>query len=136
VILAQRLLNAVPHSISRPMPVLEDRGICTPATLSTIDTAYPPARTWVPFKRQRPRPGEISILQQLDKDELQHIGMIVNADGGQGNGHQSGVMRRQFKANGEITGESGKTARLKGWADLDALWAVVVAQSPIKDLAG
>ncbi|GAB5537141.1 MAG: hypothetical protein Rubg2KO_33900 [Rubricoccaceae bacterium] len=104
-----------------------------------VDLKYSPARTWVPFSGNRPLPGDIYVLGQYDNpSEFQHVGIIVDAqgnewttaDGGQGNGWQSGIMKRRFHPSGQIDGELGNQARLRGWVDLDALAAVAVAAFP------
>lgn len=106
-----------------------------------VDRDYPPARTWIPFAGGRPLPGDIYVLHQFsDPTKFQHVGVIVSAegstwttaDGGQGNGHQSGFIERKFHADGQIDGEFGNKARLRGWVDLDALWTVIVASTPHK----
>lgn len=91
-------------------------------------------KCWVPFNGgNRPLPGDIFLLSKVDSSTtFQHVGIIVDptgdnwttADGGQGNGWQSGFVKRQFFADGKIKGEFGNWARLKGWVDLDALYAV------------
>jgi peptidoglycan hydrolase-like protein with peptidoglycan-binding domain len=104
----------------------------------TVDAQYG-ASTWVPFTSNRPLPGDIYLLSKFDRPaEFQHVGVIVSADGsdwmtadaGQGNGWQSGFVKRRFQPSGQIDGEFGNTARLKGWVDLDALYAVAVAAFP------
>jgi hypothetical protein len=105
-----------------------------------IDRQHAPLRPcWVPFAGNRPMPGDIYILSRHDRPgEFQHVGVIVSAegsdwltaDGGQGNGWQSGLIRRQFQGDGTITGEFGNKARLKGWADLDTIHAVARASFP------
>lgn len=57
----------------------------------------------------------------------------VTADGGQGNGWQSGFIPRKFYSTGQIDGEFGNKAWLKGWVDLDNLREVLAAYFP-KDL--
>jgi peptidoglycan hydrolase-like protein with peptidoglycan-binding domain len=103
-----------------------------------VDQQYA-ARTWVTFGGNRPRPGDIYILSQYENTAMfQHVGVIVSADGnewmtadgGQGNGWQSGFVKRQFQADGRIDGEFGSKARLRGWVDLDALFAVAVSAFP------
>ena len=83
----------------------------------------PPRPCWVSFAGNRPSPGDIYILSRHDRPaEFQHVGVIISAegadwltaDGGQGNGWQSGLIRRHFQGDGTITGEFGKKARLKG----------------------
>jgi hypothetical protein len=91
-------------------------------------------KTWIPFNGgNRPLPGDIFLLCKVESSStFQHVGIIVDptgdnwttADGGQGNGWQSGYVKRQFFADGRIKGEFGNWARLKGWVDLDALYAV------------
>jgi len=122
-------------------------GICyltTPMTgwepfAKAVDQKYSPARTWVPFAGNRPLPGDIYVLGQFDNpNAFQHVGIIVDAtgsewmtaDGGQGNGWQSGFMKRHFHPSGQIDGEFGNKAKLRGWVDLDALAAVAVAALP------
>jgi peptidoglycan hydrolase-like protein with peptidoglycan-binding domain len=106
-----------------------------------VDTQYSPAKKcWVPFAGgNRPLPGDIYLLAQYDKPaQFQHVGVVLDAsgsewstcDGGQGNGWQSGAVKRQFQADGVITGEFGNKARLKGWVDLDNLYAVAQASFP------
>jgi hypothetical protein len=98
------------------------------------------SKTWVPFSSgRRPLPGDIYLLAKFDSPgEFQHVGIIVNADGeqwttadgGQGNGWQSGFVKRRFYATGQIDGEFGNKAWLKGWVDLDALYAVAISAFP------
>jgi hypothetical protein len=97
------------------------------------------ARTWVPFAGNRPLPGDIYVLHKLENPGMfQHVGIIVSAQGadwmtadaGQGNGFQSGFMKRRFQASGQIDGESGNQAVLRGWVDLDAMFAVAIAAFP------
>ena len=104
-----------------------------------VDKQYAPARTWVPFSAARPLPGDIYILGQYDDpNRFQHVGIIVNAqgeewttaDGGQGNGWQSGFVKRRFHAGGQIDGEFGNKAMLRGWVNLDALYAVAISAFP------
>ena len=72
---------------------------------------------------------------------FQHVGVILSAegsdwltaDGGQGNGRQSGIMSRKFKPDGEIEGEQGKKAWVNGWLDLDCLHEF--ARSPFRTSA-
>ena len=100
----------------------------------------PPKKCWVPFVGgNRPLPGDIYLLAQYDKPaEFQHVGVVLDAsgsewstcDGGQGNGWQSGAVKRQFQSDGVITGEFGNRARVKGWVDLDNLYAVAQASFP------
>lgn len=103
-----------------------------------VDAKYG-SRTWVPFAGNRPLPGDIYTLARFEKpSEFQHVGIIVNADGeewttadgGQGNGWQSGFVKRRFHASGQIDGEFGNKAWLKGWVNLDALFAVAIAAFP------
>jgi hypothetical protein len=98
-----------------------------------IDRGAPPRKCWVPFGGRRPLPGDIYLLSQTtNKAMFQHVGIVVDpsgskwttADGGQGNGWQSGFVKRDFQADGLMTGEFGNKAYLKGWVDLDALFAV------------
>lgn len=107
----------------------------------SVDKQYSPAKKcWMPFNGgNRPLPGDIYLLSQYDKPEMfQHVGVILDAsgsewstcDGGQGNGWQSGAVKRQFQPDGVITGEFGNKARLKGWVDLDNLYAVAQASFP------
>jgi hypothetical protein len=97
-----------------------------------IDRKYQPVRnTWVEFNgANRPRTGDIYVLSQFEKkSDFQHVGMIISADGnewitadgGQGNGWQSGLITRKFYSTGQIDGERGNKAWLKGWVDLDNL---------------
>jgi hypothetical protein len=106
-----------------------------------VDKQHQPARKcWVPFAGgNRPMPGDIYLLAQYDKPEMfQHVGVVLDAsgsewstcDGGQGNGWQSGAVKRQFQPDGVITGEFGNKARIKGWVDLDNLYAVAQASFP------
>ena len=98
------------------------------------------SRTWIPFSGQRPLPGEIYVVGKFEnKAAFQHVGIIVNASGtewmtadaGQGNGGQSGFMKRTFNpATGQIDGEFGNQAFLRGWVDLDLLAAVAIAAFP------
>ena len=101
-----------------------------------IDQKYRPVRkTWVEFTgSNRPRTGDIYLLAQFeDKTKFQHVGMIISAegdkwvtaDGGQGNGWQSGFITRTFYSTGQIDGEFGNKAWLKGWVDLDNLREVL-----------
>ncbi len=101
-----------------------------------IDRHYNPTRkTWIPWAPgTRPLPGDVYLLsKQSNLAEFQHVGVIVDAnsstwltgDGGQGNGFQSGYVRREYDGNdGSIKGEFGNMARVKGWVDLDALYGV------------
>jgi hypothetical protein len=104
-----------------------------------VDKQHAPARTWVPFAGNRPLPGDIYVLGKFENPAaFQHVGIIVNAegnewttaDGGQGNGWQSGFVKRQFHSRGQIDGEFGNKAKLRGWVNLDALFAVAVAAFP------
>lgn len=106
-----------------------------------VDQQYAPAKKcWVPFAGgNRPLPGDIYLLSQYDKPgQFQHVGVILDpsgsewttCDGGQGNGWQSGKVKRQFQPDGVMTGEFGNKARLKGWVDLDNLYAVAKASFP------
>jgi len=121
-------------------------GICyltTPMTAweqfaKAVDNQYG-AGTWIPFTSNRPLPGDIYILSKFDRPaEFKHVGVIVSADGsdwmtadgGQGNGWQSGLVKRRFQPSGQIDGEFGNTALLKGWVDLDALYATAIAAFP------
>jgi len=69
---------------------------------------------------------------------FQHVGMIISAegsdwvtaDGGQGNGWQSGFIPRKFYSTGQIDGEFGNKAWLKGWVDLDNLREVLSQYFP------
>jgi hypothetical protein len=102
-----------------------------------IDAKYKPAKkTWVDFDgSNRPKTGDIYLLSQfLHKSEFQHVGMIVSAkesqrwitaDAGQGNGGQSGFIKRDYQTTGQIDGEAGNQAWLKGWVDLDNLAEVL-----------
>jgi hypothetical protein len=65
-----------------------------------------------------------------------HVGVIIDpsqgsewitADGGQGSGWASGLVRRQFQPDGTITGEFGNMAKLRGCVDLDSLYSVAKA---------
>ncbi|MFC3087297.1 peptidoglycan-binding domain-containing protein [Tabrizicola soli] len=106
-----------------------------------VDKQHAPARKcWVPFVGgNRPLPGDIYLLAQYDNPAMfQHVGVVLDAsgsewttcDGGQGNGWQSGIVKRQFQPDGVIAGEFGNRARLKGWVDLDNLYAVAQASFP------
>lgn len=104
-----------------------------------VDKQYAPARTWIPFSGNRPLPGDIYVLHKYENPAaFQHVGVIVSAegsdwvtaDGGQGNGWQSGFVNRRFHANGQIDGEFGNKAVLRGWVDLDALYAIAIAAFP------
>lgn len=108
----------------------------------SVDKQYQPARNcWVPFTGgNRPMPGDVYLLAQYDKPgQFQHVGVIIDAsgsewttcDGGQGGGWQSGLVKRQFEPDGVITGEFGNKARLKGWVDLDNLYAVARPSFPV-----
>jgi peptidoglycan hydrolase-like protein with peptidoglycan-binding domain len=97
------------------------------------------AHTWMPFPGGRPLPGDIYVLHKYENPSLfQHVGIIVSAegsewvtaDGGQGNGWQSGFVRRHFQPSGQIDGEFGNKAMLRGWVNLDALRAVAGAAFP------
>ena len=112
---------------------------CWEQFAKAVDKTYSPARTWVPFAGNRPLPGDIYVLGQFDNpNAFQHVGIIVDAtgsdwmtaDGGQGNGWQSGFVTRRFHPNGQIDGEFGNKAKLRGWVDLDALFAVAIAAFP------
>ncbi|MCW5746078.1 MAG: hypothetical protein KIT36_07760 [Alphaproteobacteria bacterium] len=104
-----------------------------------VDEKYG-SKTWIPFgSGAMPLPGDIYLLAKFDNPgEFQHVGIIVNpqgeqwvtADGGQGNGWQSGFVKRHFYPSGQIDGEFGNKAWLKGWVDLDALYAVAIAAFP------
>jgi hypothetical protein len=94
----------------------------------------PPRKVWVPWSAgARPLPGDIYILgKHANIAEFQHVGVIVDAtgpvwttgDGGQGNGFQSGYVKRDYSAaDGSIKGEFGNMARVRGWVDLDSLFA-------------
>ena len=106
-----------------------------------IDQKYKPAKkTWVPFTgSNRPSTGDIYVLSQYENQGMfQHVGMIISAegnewvtaDGGQGNGWQSGFITRKFYADGQIDGEKGNKAWLKGWVDLDNLREVLKQYFP------
>lgn len=105
-----------------------------------VDQQYAPARTWVPFGGNRPLPGDIYILGKYENPgQFQHVGVIAStdgkqwmtADGGQGGtGWQSGFVKREFHSDGRIDGEFGNKARLRGWVDLDALFAVAISAFP------
>lgn len=108
----------------------------------SVDKQYQPAKKcWVPFTGgNRPLPGDVYLLAQYDKPgQFQHVGVIIDAtgsewttcDGGQGSGWQSGMVKRQFEPDGVITGEFGNKARLKGWVDLDNLYAVAQSSFPV-----
>jgi hypothetical protein len=97
-----------------------------------VDEKYKPVRkTWVDFTGgNRPKTGDIYLLSQYENNaKFQHVGMIISAegnewvtaDGGQGNGWQSGFITRKFHTTGQIDGEFGNKAWLKGWVDLDNL---------------
>jgi hypothetical protein len=106
-----------------------------------IDLKYKPAKnTWVDFTgANRPKTGDIYLLAKFEKkSEFQHVGMIIStegstwvtADGGQGNGWQSGLIPRKFYPTGQIDGEFGNKAWLKGWVDLDNLREVLSQYFP------
>jgi peptidoglycan hydrolase-like protein with peptidoglycan-binding domain len=105
-----------------------------------VDAQHAPARKcWVPFGANRPIPGDIYLLARHSNPlEFQHVGVIVSstgsqwttADGGQGNGGQFGFVKRTFQPNGEMQGEFGNKAWLKGWVDLDNLHAVAASAFP------
>ncbi len=104
-----------------------------------VDKQYAPARTWVPFGGTRPLPGDIYVLGKYEnRAAFQHVGIIVSAqgndwmtaDGGQGNGWQSGFVKRRYHSSGQIDGEFGNKAMLRGWVNLDALFAVAIAAFP------
>jgi len=104
-----------------------------------VDKLYPPAQTWVPFTGNRPLPGDIYVLGKYENPAaFQHVGIIVSAqgndwvtaDGGQGNGWQSGFVKRTFHAGGQIDGEFGNKAMLRGWVNLDSLYAVATTSFP------
>lgn len=93
----------------------------------------------MPFAGTRPLPGDIYVLGKYENPAaFQHVGIIVSAegndwmtaDGGQGNGWQSGFVKRRFHSNGQIDGEFGNKAMLRGWVNLDALFAVAIAAFP------
>jgi hypothetical protein len=97
-----------------------------------IDEKYKPTKKlWVDWTgSSRPKTGDIYLLSKFEnKGEFQHVGMIISsdgdkwvtADGGQGNGWQSGFIPRKFYSTGQIDGEFGNKAWLKGWVDLDNL---------------
>lgn len=109
-----------------------------------IDDKYKPARkTWVDFRESvRPSTGDIYVLNKFESPaEFQHVGMIIGAegsewltaDGGQGNKWQSGFIKRKFYPSGQIDGEFGSKARVRGWVDLDNLREVLKEYFP-KDL--
>ncbi len=81
----------------------------------------------------------MTVLKKIDTEEFQHVGIIVDAqgdtwttcDGGQGaDGYQGGFVKRRFRSDGEIEGEFGNRARVKGWVDLDYLDAVARSAFP------
>lgn len=97
------------------------------------------SETWITFSGNRPLPGDIYVLGQYDNPaKFQHVGVIIDAsgsewttaDGGQGNGWQSGFVKRQFHQDGQIDGEFGNKARLRGWVDLDRIRAVAHSSFP------
>jgi hypothetical protein len=119
-----------------------------------IDDKYQPAKKcWVEFTgSNRPQTGDIYLLAQWEKkSEFQHVGMIISsegadwmtADGGQGSkadygddgGWKSGFIPRKFYPTGQIDGEYGSKAWLKGWVDLDNLRECLADYFP-KELAG
>ncbi len=106
-----------------------------------IDRKHNPARKcWTAFNGgNRPLQGDIYLLGMHDNPaRFQHVGVIISAtgtdwltaDGGQGNGWQSGLMKRTFQGDGTITGEFGNMAKLVGWVDLDAVYAVARSSFP------
>lgn len=101
-----------------------------------IDQKFNPTKkTWVDYTGAcRPKTGDIYLLSRFgNRGEFQHVGMIMSsegdqwltADGGQGNGWQSGFITRKFHPTGQIDGEFGNKAWLKGWVDLDNLREVL-----------
>jgi hypothetical protein len=105
-----------------------------------VDRQYAPARTWVPFGGgARPLPGDIYVLGKYDNpSQFQHVGVIVSADGGewmtadggQGDGWQRGFVKRKFEPSGQIQGEFGNKAVVRGWVNLDAMYAVAISAFP------
>jgi len=117
-----------------------------------IDDKYKPVKKcWVDFaKSNRPQTGDIYLLAQYEnKSQFQHVGLIISsegsdwvtADGGQGEGDtdpnkgwRSGFIARKFYSTGQIDGEFGSKAWLKGWVDLDNLRECLADYFP-KELA-
>jgi hypothetical protein len=109
-----------------------------------IDAKYQPTKKcWVDFGTKLPKTGDIYVLSKFENQgAFQHVGMIISsegqdwitADGGQGNGGQSGFISRKFHSSGQIDGEFGAKAWLKGWVDLDNLRECLAEYFP-KELA-
>ena len=117
-----------------------------------IDKKYQPAKKcWVEFSEtRRSHPGDIYVLHKFeDASAFQHVGVIysaegnewVTADGGQGagggdpnQGWRSGFITRKFQSSGQIDGEFGHKAWLRGWVDLDNLRECLAEYFP-KELA-
>jgi hypothetical protein len=135
-----------PNAFSIDVPGAGKLYLTSPTThweqlAQAIDQKYQPAKkTWVEFNgANRPKTGDIYLLSKFeDKSQFQHVGMIISAegsewltaDGGQGNGWQSGFITRKFYATGQIDGEFGNKAWLKGWVDLDNLREVLAKWFP------
>ncbi|MCC6537168.1 MAG: hypothetical protein IT162_06435 [Bryobacterales bacterium] len=107
-----------------------------------IDRKFNPERkTWIPYQTNRlPKPGDVYVLAvAVDRVEFRHVGVVfkpgdeewITADGGQGNGWQSGYVRRRFrKSDGWIDGEAGDPAYVSGWVDVDNLLAALRPHYP------
>jgi peptidoglycan hydrolase-like protein with peptidoglycan-binding domain len=88
----------------------------------------PLARTWVPFAGNRPMPGDIYVPHKFEtracssmSGSLSVLRAKTGHRTGQGNGWQSGFVRRRFQPSGQIDGEFGNKAVLR--VNLDALFA-------------
>jgi hypothetical protein len=135
-----------PNAFSLDVPGSGKLYLTSPTThwekfAKAIDQKFQPAKkTWVDFTgSNRPKKGDIYLLSNFgEKSKFQHVGMIISAegsdwitaDGGQGNGWQSGLIRRKFYPSGQIDGEFGNKAWLKGWVDLDNLREVLSQYFP------
>lgn len=107
-----------------------------------IDRKFNPAKkTWIPYQANLlPKPGDVYALAiAADRLEVRHVGVVfkpgatewITADGGQGNGWQSGYVRRAYrKSDGWIDGEAGEAAYLSGWLDVDNLLAALRPHYP------
>lgn len=107
-----------------------------------IDRKFnPDHKTWIPWQANLlPKPGDVYTLAIApDRSEFRHVGVIfkpgatewITADGGQGNGWQSGyVLRTYRKSDGWIDGEAGDPAYVSGWVDVDNLLAALRPHYP------
>ena len=89
---------------------------------------------WFPFQDgsdDRPKPGDIYLLERPKGKGFAHVGIFISADGdewttadcGQGGGFAGAYSKRVFKpADGGITGEYGKPAWVRGWVNIDNLY--------------